>query len=81
MLRALRSRKGWTLKEMGKRTDLSLSTLSKVENDRLTLTYDKLQRISQRLSKSSAMVLMILRVRRLGRNFLTPHRLNRQKGF
>jgi transcriptional regulator with XRE-family HTH domain len=50
VLRALRSRKGWTLKEMGKRTDLSLSTLSKVENDRLTLTYDKLQRISQRLN-------------------------------
>jgi transcriptional regulator with XRE-family HTH domain len=50
VLRALRSRKGWTLKEMGKRTDLSISTLSKVENDRLTLTYGKLQHISQRLN-------------------------------
>jgi transcriptional regulator with XRE-family HTH domain len=50
VLRALRSRKGWTLKEMGKRIDLSISTLSKVENDRLTLTYSKLQRISQRLN-------------------------------
>lgn len=50
VLRALRARKGWTLKEMGKRIDLSVSTLSKVENDRLTLTYNKLQRISQRLN-------------------------------
>jgi transcriptional regulator with XRE-family HTH domain len=50
VLRALRSRKGWTLKEMGKRADISVSTLSKVENNRLTLTYSKLQHISQRLN-------------------------------
>ncbi|MFL6578352.1 MAG: helix-turn-helix domain-containing protein [Povalibacter sp.] len=49
LLRALRSRNGWTLKEMSKRTGIPLSTLAKVEHDRLTLTYDKLQQLSERL--------------------------------
>ncbi|HEY0505437.1 MAG TPA: XRE family transcriptional regulator [Lysobacter sp.] len=50
LLRALRDRNDWTLKEMSQRCGIPLSTLSKVENDRLTLTYDKLQQISQRLN-------------------------------
>jgi transcriptional regulator with XRE-family HTH domain len=50
LLRALRSRHGWTLKEMSERTDIPVSTLSKVEHDRLTLTYDKLLQVSQRLN-------------------------------
>jgi transcriptional regulator with XRE-family HTH domain len=50
LLRALRARNGWTLKEMSERTGIPLSTLSKVEHDRLSLTYDKLQQISQRLN-------------------------------
>jgi transcriptional regulator with XRE-family HTH domain len=50
LLRALRSRNHWTLKEMSERTDIPVSTLSKVEHDRLTLTYDKLLRLSQRLN-------------------------------
>src|SRR5690349_14736101 len=45
-LRALRMQRGWTLAEVSKRTDLPISTLSKVENDRISLTYDKLARIS-----------------------------------
>lgn len=49
MMRALRSRFGWTLKEMSQHSGIPLSTLSKVEHDRLTLTYDKLQQLSQRL--------------------------------
>lgn len=49
LLRSLRARKGFTLKEMSSEIGIPLSTLSKVENDRLTLTYDKLQQISQRL--------------------------------
>src|SRR3954470_9395939 len=49
LLRSLRSRNGWTLKEMSKRTGIPLSTLAKVEHDRLTLTYDKLQQLSERL--------------------------------
>ena len=49
LLRGLRTRNNWTLKEMSERTGIPLSTLSKVEHDRLTLTYDKLLQLSQRL--------------------------------
>ncbi|WP_374571045.1 helix-turn-helix domain-containing protein [Phenylobacterium sp. J426] len=35
---------------MSERTGIPLSTLSKVEHDRLTLTYDKLLQLSQRLN-------------------------------
>lgn len=45
-LRALRVQRGWTLAEVSKRTDLPISTLSKIENGRVSLTYDKLARIS-----------------------------------
>jgi transcriptional regulator with XRE-family HTH domain len=45
-LRALRMQRGWTLAEVSQRTDLPISTLSKIENDRVSLTYDKLARIS-----------------------------------
>jgi transcriptional regulator with XRE-family HTH domain len=50
LLRSLRMRNRWTLKEMSQRTDIPVSTLSKVEHDRLTLTYDKLVHLSQRLN-------------------------------
>src|SRR5262245_57189904 len=50
LLRKLRARNDWTLKEMSERTGIPVSTLSKVEHDRLTLTYDKLQQLSQRLN-------------------------------
>lgn len=49
LLRNLRSREGWTLKEMSAKSGIPVSTLSKVEHDRLTLTYDKLYQLSQRL--------------------------------
>ncbi len=50
LLRSLRLRKRWTLKEMSEHTSIPVSTLSKVEHDRLTLTYDKLVQLSQRLN-------------------------------
>jgi transcriptional regulator with XRE-family HTH domain len=50
LLRSLRARKGWTLKQMSEHSGIPLSTLSKVEHDRLTLTYDKLQQLSARLN-------------------------------
>jgi len=50
LLRSLRARKGWTLKQMSAHSGIPLSTLSKVEHDRLTLTYDKLLQLSQRLN-------------------------------
>ena len=49
VIRRLRSKRGWTLREMSGRTDIPVSTLSKVEHDRLTLSYDKLVQLSQKL--------------------------------
>ncbi|MET0265405.1 MAG: XRE family transcriptional regulator [Duganella sp.] len=49
LLRAIRSRNGWTLKEMSDKCGIPVSTLSKVEHERLTLSYDKLYQLAQRL--------------------------------
>ena len=48
-MRGIRARNRWTLKEMSAKSGIPVSTLSKVEHDRLTLSYDKLQQLSQRL--------------------------------
>jgi transcriptional regulator with XRE-family HTH domain len=45
-LRALRKYRRLTLVELGKRTGYSVSALSKMENERLSLTYDKLARLA-----------------------------------
>ena len=50
VMKSIRARNGWTLKEMSAKSGIPVSTLSKVEHDRLTLSYDKLQQLSQRLS-------------------------------
>ena len=50
ILRDLRSHRGWTLKEMSERSGIPVSTMSKVERDKLTLTYDKLLQLSQKLN-------------------------------
>jgi transcriptional regulator with XRE-family HTH domain len=49
LLSGLRSREGLTLKEMSAKSGIPVSTLSKIEHDRLTLTYDKLQSLAQRM--------------------------------
>lgn len=54
MIADLRTRNGWTLKEMSQRCGIPVSTLSKVEHDRLSLTYDKLQQLGDRLNMSMA---------------------------
>ena len=50
VMRGIRARNGWTLKEMSAKSGIPVSTLSKVEHDRLTLSYDKLQQLSRRLN-------------------------------
>jgi len=45
-LKALRRKHGWTLAEVSRRTGLPTSTLSKIENDKMSLTFDKLARVS-----------------------------------
>ena len=46
ILRDLRNHRGWTLKEMSEESEVRF-TLSKVEHDRLTLTYDKLLQLAK----------------------------------
>lgn len=45
-LRTLRLSKGWTLADVSRLTGLTVSTLSKVENRKMSLSYDKMVRIA-----------------------------------
>jgi transcriptional regulator with XRE-family HTH domain len=45
----IRSSNGWTLAQMSERVDIPLSTLAKVEKGHLTLSYDKLVDLSEKL--------------------------------
>ncbi|HEY3948913.1 XRE family transcriptional regulator [Phenylobacterium sp.] len=49
VVKSLRLANGWTLAEVSRRTGLPVSTLSKLENDKMSLSYDKLARISKGL--------------------------------
>jgi transcriptional regulator with XRE-family HTH domain len=49
VLKRLRAERGWTLGEVSQRTGLAVSTLSKAENDKIALTFDKLVLISEAL--------------------------------
>jgi transcriptional regulator with XRE-family HTH domain len=49
MLKAIRAERGWTLARVSERTGLPIATLSKIENDKISLSYDKLVRISEGL--------------------------------
>src|SRR5215475_769391 len=48
-LKALRRQHGWTRAEVSQRTGLPTSTLSKIENDKMSLSFDKLARLSSGL--------------------------------
>jgi transcriptional regulator with XRE-family HTH domain len=48
-LKALRKQRGWTLADVSERTGLPIATLSRVENDRMSLSFEKLVRISDGL--------------------------------
>ena len=49
VLKRLREAKGWTLAEVKERTGLPISTLSKLENGKMGLSYDKLMKLSHGL--------------------------------
>lgn len=49
VLRMLRSERGLTVRELAKMVDLPYSTLSKLENDKMALTYEKMCKIAQGL--------------------------------
>src|ERR1700754_534422 len=54
LIRAERQRRDWTLRQMSETVGIPLSTLAKVEQDRLSLTYDKLQQLTARLRLTMA---------------------------
>lgn len=57
LLRQMRMQRGWTLADMSQRCGLPVSTLSKVENAKMSLSYDKLVRISAALDVDIAALL------------------------
>ena len=54
LISLVRERNGWTLREMSDKAGIPLSTLAKVEADKLSLTYDKLQQFTSRLGMTLA---------------------------
>lgn len=55
-LRAYRRRAGLTLAELHQRSGLALSTLSKAENNKISLTYDKIEKICLALGIDMAQI-------------------------
>jgi transcriptional regulator with XRE-family HTH domain len=53
-LKALRLERGWSLAELSSRTGMPVSSLSKVENDKMQLTLEKLIRVSVALEVDPA---------------------------
>jgi transcriptional regulator with XRE-family HTH domain len=49
LIRLVRQQNDWTLRQMSDKVGIPLSTLAKVEADKLSLTYDKLQQFTSRL--------------------------------
>jgi transcriptional regulator with XRE-family HTH domain len=54
LIRHLRQRKGLTLRQLSEKVGIPLSTLGKVEADKGSLTYDKLQQFTSRLGLTMA---------------------------
>ena len=49
VIRQLRKSNGWTLRQMSGKVGIPFSTLAKVEQNKLTLTYERLKQLSSRL--------------------------------
>jgi transcriptional regulator with XRE-family HTH domain len=56
-LRAFRRKQGWTLSVVSEKTELPVSTLSRIENDQISPTYDQLTKLSLGLSIDFAQLL------------------------
>ncbi|MGE0006652.1 MAG: helix-turn-helix domain-containing protein [Parvibaculaceae bacterium] len=53
-LHELRKRHNWTLKDVSDRTGVSVATLSKVERNKMSLTYDKMLQVAEGLKLTLA---------------------------
>jgi transcriptional regulator with XRE-family HTH domain len=56
-IRSYRRARKWTLEELGQRTGLPVSTLSRLETGRIAPSFDKLQRVSDALGLDMAQLL------------------------
>lgn len=54
LISALRRRNGWTLRQLSEQVGIPLSTLAKVEANKLSLNYEKLQQLTGRLGLTIA---------------------------
>lgn len=54
LIKLARLRNGWTLREMSARGGIPLSTLAKVEGDKLSLSYDKLENFTMKIGLTMA---------------------------
>ena len=52
LIRLVRKKNSLTLRQLSEKVGIPLSTLAKVESDKLSLTYDKLQQFSASLGLS-----------------------------
>src|ERR1700692_4526239 len=52
LVRLVRKKNSWTLRQLREKVGIPLSTLAKVETDKLSLTYDKLQQFTASLGLS-----------------------------
>src|SRR5450755_4616416 len=52
LIRLVRKKNSWTLRQLSERVGIPLSTLAKVEADKLSLTYEKLQQFTTRVGMS-----------------------------
>jgi transcriptional regulator with XRE-family HTH domain len=57
LLRALRIERGWTLADVSERTGVQIPTLSKLENGKMSFSYEKLMQISMGLGVDIAELL------------------------
>lgn len=51
-IKALRRERGWTLQELGRRSEVSISALSKIENNVVSASFDTLLKIARALDAS-----------------------------
>lgn len=73
-LRQLRKQNGWTLNQVSAMTALATSTLSKVENNQTSLTYDNLLKLAEGLSVDIAELFTAEETRSIsGRRTITRH--------
>jgi len=74
VLRGIRTERGMTLAEVSKRTGMPISTLSKVETGKISLSYEKLMRLSRGLDIDITRLFAAPKVASAGRSLTTGRR-------